>query len=640
MKLASILAASIFLVLIPTSINAQLGNEFQIANRFMQQQNYEAALPMFEKLVTNNPNEFYFLERYIECFIQLKKYDEGLEAIAKLKPLPQISSQAKVLEGQLYHFKNDTAKAYSTWENNLTQNPRNLQIYISTSNAMSELNEFQKAVDVLRQAREVFNNPQLFFNDISTTLLQAGNYEGAVQEWIAWLTAQPDQISNIQRSLLRFNDPLLNDITILEIDDKLNEIPIQDPAYNTLFRFQIWLLQENKLYRRALASATAFENSTSTFNYSLFQLGRSLRRNKEFELAVNAFQYYIDRAQGNVKWQSQEELAKVYSEWAKQLDDFNLDVTISKDSLYNQALDQLNLIINNAPNYRNITRVLLMKSEIVLDNLHDINEAKIILTKLRALNKENETAEEFYIQGRIEIANKEFTQARISLTKSNKLAGIGELAEKTRYFLALTDFFSSDFEFATIQLKTLGRQNTSYYANDALELRLWIQEGLATDTSDIILKPFADAIFESLCGSYQKSGETLISLMENQSAQSLYDNSLLLLSKNPTISAETILYLNEKYLSTNSNTPQKEQLLWQRATFALEAFNNKASRSESSVNKEPKSPEERFFNLTSNKEISISIIEQYFEELILEFPQGFYAPYARKQLSELSKRNI
>ena len=181
MKLASILAASIFLVLIPTSINAQLGNEFQIANRFMQQQNYEAALPMFEKLVTNNPNEFYFLERYIECFIQLKKYDEGLEAIAKLKPLPQISSQAKVLEGQLYHFKNDTAKAYSTWENNHTQNPRNLQIYISTSNAMSELNEFQKAVDVLRQAREVFNNPQLFFNDISTTLLQAGNYEGAVQ---------------------------------------------------------------------------------------------------------------------------------------------------------------------------------------------------------------------------------------------------------------------------------------------------------------------------------------------------------------------------------------------------------------------------------------------------------------------------
>jgi hypothetical protein len=399
-------------------------------------------------------------------------------------------------------------------------------------------------------------------------------------------------------------------------------------------------LQENKLYRRALASATAFENSTSNLNYSLFQLGRSLRRNKEFELAVTAFEYYVERTQGNVKWQSQEELAKVYSEWAKQLDDFNVDFTDSKTSLYSKALEQLNLIISNAPNYRNLSNVLLLKSEIVLDNLHDINEAKNILATLRSINSENEIPEEFYIQGRIEIANKQFAQARISLTKSNKLAGIGELAEKTRYFLALTDFFSSDFEFATIQLKTLGRQNTSYYANDALELRLWIQEGLSADTTGKILTSFADAIFESLYGNYQTSGEKLLALMDNSSAQALYDNSLLLLSDNPTISTDTLLTLNENYLSINSYTPQREQLMWQRAKFALESFNKKAERSERSMNSKPKTPEEQFFNRNPVREITKSTVELYFEELILEFPQGFYAPYARKQLSELSKRNI
>lgn len=639
-NLTAISITFLILILIPISVTAQLGNEFQIANRFMQQQNYEAALPLFEKLVEDNPQEFYFLERYIECFVQLKKYDEALNAITDLKPLPNVASQTKVLEGELYHFKGDKDKAYSIWDTNLDQNSRNLQIYISTSNVMSDLKEFQKAVEVLRKAREVFNNPQLFFNDISTTLLQSGNYEAAVQEWIDWLTVQPDQISNIQRSLLRFNDPLLNDITILEIDDKLNEISITNPAYSTLFRFQIWLLQENKLYRRALASATAFENSTSNLNYSLFQLGRSLRRNKEFELAVTAFEYYVERTQGNVKWQSQEELAKVYSEWAKQLDDFNVDFTDSKTSLYSKALEQLNLIISNAPNYRNLSNVLLLKSEIVLDNLHDINEAKNILATLRSINSENEIPEEFYIQGRIEIANKQFAQARISLTKSNKLAGIGELAEKTRYFLALTDFFSSDFEFATIQLKTLGRQNTSYYANDALELRLWIQEGLSADTTGKILTSFADAIFESLYGNYQTSGEKLLALMDNSSAQALYDNSLLLLSDNPTISTDTLLTLNENYLSINSYTPQREQLMWQRAKFALESFNKKAEKSDRSMNSKPKTPEEQFFYRNPDREITKSTVELYFEELILEFPQGFYAPYARKQLSELSKRNI
>ena len=136
----------------------------------------------------------------------------------------------------------------------------------------------------------------------------------------------------------------------------MNEIPINKPEYNTLFRFQIWLLQENKLYRRALASATAFESSTSNFNYSLFQLGRSLRRNKEFELATSAFEYYINKADGNVKWQSQEELAKVYSEWAKQIEDFDLDFTNQKDTLFSKALEQTNSIIESAPNYRYISR--------------------------------------------------------------------------------------------------------------------------------------------------------------------------------------------------------------------------------------------------------------------------------------------
>lgn len=620
----SIFAVFILFALLPTVVKAQLGNEFQIANRLMKQQNYEAALPVFEKLVADNPSEFYFLERYLECFIQLKRYDDALNAISEIRPFPNLASQVKVLEGELYHYKGDTAKAYTIWDKNLAENTRSLQLYISTSNVMSDLKEFDKAVKVLRTAREVFNNPQLFYNDISTTLLQAGNYEGAVREWIAWLTAQPDQISNIQRTLLRFNDPLLNDITILEIDDKLNEIPITNPAYSTLFRFQIWLLQENKLYRRAVASASAFENSTSNFNYSLFQLGRSLRRNKEFELAVTAFEYYIQKAEGNVKWQSREELAKVYSEWAKQVEDFNLDFTNQKNTLFSKALEQINLIIQNAPNYRYISRVLLMKSEIVLDHLHDLDAATNILSRLRNLNKENESSEEFYIQGRIQLANREYSLARISLTKSNKLAEIGELAEKTRYFLALTDFFSSDYEFATIQLKTLGRQNTSYYANDALELRLWIQEGLTADSSGSALEPFADAYFETLIGNNEVAKNRLTSYLNNEPQSPLYDDAVLMLSKNPTYNVSSSYNLTNEVLAQNKVVSNRERLMWERAKYADQAY----SKAESDPDYIPE------------VEISISQVISYYEELILDYPQGFYAPYARKRLTELSKKNI
>lgn len=603
---------------------AQLGNEFQIANRFMQQQNYEAALPIFKKLVKQNPDEYYFFDRLVECYIQLKQYDEALEAISSLKPTPNFQAQAKVLEGKLYHFKGDTLKAISIWASNLEQNSRNMQVYISTANTMSELKEFEKAIKVLKSARDVFNNQQLFFSEISNTLLQAGNYEGAIEEWIKWLIAQPDQVSTIQRTLLRFDDPLLNDITILEIDDRLNELAINDLAYSTLFRFQIWLLQENKLYRRALASALAFESSTSNFNYSLFQLGRSLRRNKEFALAAQAFEYYINRADGNLKWQSQEELATVYTDWAKQIEDFNLDFTNQRETLFSNALEQLNLIIDKTTTYRYISRVLLLKSEIVLDYSYDLAAAENILMRLEKLNKDKETAEELYIQGRIQIAKKEYAQARISLTKSNKLAGIGELAEKTRYFLALTDFFSSDYEFATIQLKTLGRQNTSYYANNALELRLWIQEGLSADTTGSNLGSFSDAYFETLIGNDEAAKTKFLRFITENPSTPLYDDVVLQLSKNPVFTATLSYELTNNFLERNGVVSNRERLMWERAKFADQALVK--------IQSDP--------DYKLGTQITISQVQEYYEELILDYPQGFYAPYARKRLTELSKKNI
>jgi outer membrane protein assembly factor BamD (BamD/ComL family) len=383
-------------------------------------------------------------------------------------------------------------------------------------------------------------------------------------------------------------------------------------------------LQENKLYRRALASATAFESSTSNFNYSLFQLGRSLRRNKEYELATKAFEYYINQADGNVKWQSQEELAKVYTEWAKQIEDFNLDFTNQRETLFSKALKQLNLIIENAPSYRNMSRVLLLKSEIVLDYSHDLDATENILARLKNLNSKEETAEEFYIQGRIQIAKKEYAQARISLTKSNKLAGIGELAEKTRYFLALTDFFSADYEFATIQLKTLGRQNTSYYANDALELRLWIQEGTTTDSVSAPLKTFSEAYFETLVGNDDEAKNKFLSFISDNPTSPLYDDVVLQLSKNPVFNASSSFELTNNFLSKSGAISNRERLMWERAKFADQALKKIQTDSEY----KPENP------------ITISLLQSYYEELILDYPQGFYSPYARKRLTELSKENI
>ncbi|MEQ8523390.1 tetratricopeptide repeat protein [Gracilimonas sp.] len=611
---------------------AQNNSDFQLATRLMQQQQYADALPLLQELNEENPETYVYADRLIDCLIQLKQYDRGLEIAKKYEGEPEFDGQVQVRIGELYHFKEEIETALDIWNANLETHSRQLQLYITTARTMVSRREYMEAVDVYKQARTVFQNDRLFFGDIANAYMRAGEYELAIEEWLNLLEASPNQISFIQRSLLRYNDPILYDITIIELNDRLDNISISSPNYQTFYQLQIWLLQENKLYRRALAAAKEYESRSDSYNYSLFNLGRQLTDNNEFELAREAFTFYTDNAYGEIKWRGMEELADTYSKWAKYIDDYNLDFSNKRDSLYKLATTMLDSIEIETNSYSGMGNVQLKRAELALDHVFDLDKAQAALRKLKNLPAMRDSPEIPYLEGRIHLAKKEFTEARISFTRANKQAEIGELAEKTRYFLALTDFYSGDYEFAGIQLKSLGRQNTSYYANDALELRLWLQQGTASDTTGENLSRFADAVFKENNGASEESAQAFLSMIDDEGFTALKDDALLFFVESPHIKKEIKYNELSVYLASNAATPIKEKLLWEQAKLAeqtnIELVKNACG-----------SAEDCFFNLDSTNSLQEISPKDIYEKLILEYPQGFYAPYARERLTALTNQN-
>lgn len=619
--------------LIPVAAPAQTNTEYILADRLMQQQDYESALPILKNLNKEYPYDYIYFERLTECLVQLKQYDAALETALSLPSDVGFKPSANVLIGKIYHFKEDTARAYAIWRQNLKEHAGQFQVYMNTAKAMSDRGLHQRAVEVYKQGRMAFQNDQLFINDIANELMQAGKYEEAIREWLRLVELRPEQLTFIQRLLLRFNDPLVNDIAIMELEDKLNELPINSASYSNLYQLQIWLLQENKLYRRALVAARAYENSTSTFNYSLFSLGRKLVENKEFELAKEAFNYYIERSHGEIKWRNMEELALTYVKWAKHLHENSLDFNGQSDSLYKAGTHILNSLIQEGSTYSRLGRALTLKADIELDHTYDLEAAKWARNRLARLSGYEESAELAYLDGRIHLAEREFTQARIAFTKSNKKADIGELAEKSRYFLALTDFYTGDYEFARIQLKSLGRQSTSYYANDALQLRIWLQEGLASDTTGQILKPFAEAYFQSFTGNHKEANNQYLALLDDPELSVLHDDIYVQLISSKDMDPLTIFtkvanFLNEQ----GNNISEREKLMWQRAWLAELILDQ-------DIEERP-TAEDRFFGSENSIQLTYQQVIEYYEELILEYPQGFYAESAREKIKELSRVNI
>ena len=619
--------------LLSTAAFAQSNRDYQIAVRMMQQQQYAEALPLLEELHESNPDNFEYADRFIDCLTQLKQYDRALTVVKTFTDQPEVNQLAQIRIAELYHYKGEIEKAFDIWLQNLEANPRNHRLFISTARTMINRQEYLKAVDVYKMARKEFKNNQLFFGDIANAYMRAGEYELAIDEWLSMLEENPNQISYIQRSLLRFNDPVLNDITIVELNERLSNMSVTAQIYGTFYQLQIWLLQENELYRRAIAAAKEYENRTESYNYALFNLGRQLIRNNEFELARDAFTYYTDKTYGEVKWRGLEELANTYSAWAKYIDDYNLDFSNKRDSLYQLASTMLDSIETETTSYSGMANVHLKRAELALDHVFDLDKAEHSLTILKRMQSLNNAPEIPYLEGRIHLAKKEFSEARIQLTRANKIADIGDMAEKTRYFLALTDFYAGDYEFATIQLKSLGRQNTSYYANDALELRLWLQQGTSADSTGALLDGFSSAVFNARNGKPGESAAQFFTMIGNPDLQALKDNAILFLVESRYVTLQDKYTHLHTYLASNPITPMKEKLLWEKAKLS-ELMTSSANVNTCSASECVNPDDGSGMDLPEP-----DLPSQIYDDLILQYPQGFYAPYARERLNQLSKQN-
>ncbi len=610
--IVGMLAVLVLLAVIPAMAQSQNAGDrgrLEIALRLMQQQRYDDALTILERLHRSEPNTFIYFDRLVKCEIELKQYQIALERVKKYKKNGSNSALTGVIEGEIEFFMGNKERAFTLWNDNLEAHPQMLQLYINTARTMADRKAFDQALMVYQKAQQNFKNPMLFISEIPMVHMQAGNYDEAVKSWLTLIQNSPNQASGFQRILFRYNDPLLYDISILELEDLLMRLEHNDVLYGTFYELQIWLLMETNLFERAFNTALRYEENTPALTYSLYSVGNQLLQNREYEKALRSFRYYSDIGHNKIKWQALDKQAEVWLSWAKYLEDYDL-IPVSQQSYYTeQAKQLLSIILSEAPNYQNSANVHLRLAELYLDYEKDLDEAQQIIQRLeRQLGDFSEELN--YLKGRLAMANESFTEARLLLTRSNRSAKAGEMAEKTRYFLALADFYSADYEFSAIQLKSLGRQYTSYYANDALELRLWLQAINAMDSTAQVNVAFPKVMLEELKGNITKAEAMLWDIARNQS-NPFSDYSFVELYSLGANLEEYVTSL-DKYLVDQKNTPLREKLMWLRAQAALH------------------------LNTQDSSSVSSDALYLYYEELILSFPNGYYSPLARKTLNELN----
>lgn len=587
---------------IPVQAQQEITQDYLIGSQLLRQGEYERALGIFSELVKNNPGNYLNLEGFVQACTQLKRYDEALSALQRyLKQHPNDVAITTRL-GQIHHQKGDTLSAYRVWSAAANLEPTNPNSYRIIAESMQDRKEYKRAAQLYQTAKLSLNDPTLYLFELSNLYLLAGEFKPAATAFLELLARYPDRLSYVQRQYSRFNEKELVDATLLESDERLKQWLPTDQRVAVMREFQLWLLLERGLYRRAMALARRMDAEGNRENPALFGVAQRLLSQNEFEWSEQAFKVYADQPTHFLASRSTEELAMVYLRWARYLMSKNLDTGAQIDQLYRKADLTLQALRQQFPGYERRVHVVLLQTEIALDYLKDVSLANSYYQTLQQFDEATQFKNEIeYLEGRILLAQGSFNAARVAFTRANTGSKIGDLAEKTRYFLALTDFFSREYDFAGIQLKALERQSASLYANDALQLRLWMMDGVNRDSTTTEIDLFSQANLALFKGDSTDVITTTSTLIARYPTHALADDAVLLLSKTMRNRSWNLAFDRvHAFIEATEASKITEELLWERAQLATRI---------PSIDPVP-----------------------YFEEVLMRFPQGFYSNAVREQL--------
>ncbi|MFW6347909.1 MAG: tetratricopeptide repeat protein [Cyclonatronaceae bacterium] len=681
---------------VTNALQAQDRQQFQQANRLAEQGEYEQAAELYRQLYEQNPESVSVIDRMSAALIQLKEYDEAIDILKTFTERNSGYPNISVRIGEAYHMAGQTGQAMAWWEEMVERYDQNVQVYRLVAESMVQRREHEAAARMYQQARETMGNEQMFGFDIAQNFTAAGMYEESMREYSHLLTLNAGFINAVQRQIARYDDPFFKDIAIMEFEEASREMRPDTDAWKVHREMLIWLYTEQELYRRAAVTAERLEDQLQEqgrSEYPVYELGRQFGNLREFELAVAAYRRYTDSSEHPLFADSRQELANLSIQQARYLLDKNLDFGPRADALYEQAYALLEGLHESMPEYRQMDEVITVLIEISLDHLKDRQRAQQWFSVIQPEESDNEPGEPSleqqqadpanrqarrvvprpdssvidYLEGRLHMADGEFSRARIALSRANRETSSSAMRNRSRYFLSLNDLYAGDFEYSKLQVKALQRQSSSYYANDALRLRGILQEGMKKDSVLAGLEQFAAARYAFDTGQHEEALQTLSFFVdadgEPELTAPLKPEALLLINRLLRPRAPMVAYLMMgEYIGAGASSPYMERLHWERARLADVLVHAERSEDPGSpkfsigselqeegvpaafIGMAEKAAGRRAGDISAETEISAAVeppgVEQliaHYEALIIEFPNGFYASAARQRIRELEE---
>jgi tetratricopeptide (TPR) repeat protein len=462
--------------------------DHQIAMQYYRDGQYTQASEIFKKLYYINRSNTYY-RFYLNSLVYIKDYEQAEELVKEQLKFDKNELSYWVDLGNLYTLNGNHSKATATYQTAVKKLKSDQRQISSLANAFIGKQLFKYAEETYKEGMKLLNNSYGFQMELAQLYYYMRDYDKMIDSYLDLLKISDMYLMSVQNQL---QNAVYNDIDNNLMDRlktnlmaRLNQYP-NVLVYNELL---IWLFIQDKDFENAFIQAKALDRRLNEDGERIITIARVAAENKDFNQAINAYQYVIDKGKlFEYYYDARGEILNVmYRRIQLNIDTKKSDQLHLETSLIN-ALQEMGTNVNTIDLIKNLAHLQAFY-------IGKTAEAQFLLedaVTIRGLNFEQkgdlelELADIYLIDGKIWDA----TLAYARIEDDNKNNPIGFEAKFRKARLA---YFIGDFIWAAAQLDVLKASTSKLIANDAAELSLFIFENSGWDTLETALITYARA---------------------------------------------------------------------------------------------------------------------------------------------------
>jgi tetratricopeptide (TPR) repeat protein len=507
---------SLLLALLAVPI-VSFGQDQKLAQQYFADGDYERAMVLFKKLVETTQGNSYFMERYVDCLFQLKRYTEAEKVLVKELKKKTSDPIFNISLGQVYDKLDDAPAAAQQYQ--LAINRMNAERFfiVRIGNTFTNLNQLDWAIKTYEKGAIMLNDNLVFSYYLADLFRRKGDGAKMINQYLNVVSSQAERMDNIQMIFQRY---LLKE-DYKELKKQIYERIQLQPDAIVYPELLIWLLLQEKDFSGAFRQVKALDRKLKENGTRLFQFANMAANENDYNTAIEAFDYIVDVKGVNSGFYLEAKIEGLRCRRNKLLEESNLSTAFVAD-LKSKYLSFINELGRN----RNTATVLIDLAELEAYYLNDLNKAIDLLTEVigfPSLNPRIQASAKLVL-GDYQLMNGEIWEATLLYSQVDKAFQDDLLGQDARFRNARLSYYTGDFTWAQSQFDVLKASTSKFIANDALDLSVFILDNLGLDTTPEPLKNYAKAELLSFQNQTKEAFAVLDNILRTYPDHSLVDD--------------------------------------------------------------------------------------------------------------------